>query len=455
MAARKQRRRSIGTVRQLPSGRWQARHTGPDGRMRALKTFATKAEAERAIARETVSVQDGVWRSPEHGDIPLGAFLSHWLETRTDIAVTTASLNDRLLKTWIAQPHGRMHTALADLPLRSINQAIVREWHSAVTKESERRARDRAHRAASSPAAINRAIRSWARSAGLVVAETGRIPAEVRKAWQEHAAAGSTLPHDVDANAGKTEPAQAYRLLHAGFNQAVKEGLIHSTPCTIPGAGQRDTRNRRERETVSFEEARDLAAAMPDRYRAAVVVTMLTGLRAGELFALQRKHVDLDAGTLRVEQTLARDCGPNWFGPTKSVRSRRTVALPQAAAAALRAHMATFTPTDKASLVFGTANATPLGSGSRSQMFRRARATINRDDLTWHDLRHSAMVLWARTGASLAELMAIAGHASPKSAMHYQHVVKDAQTALAERLSEMVETSVPAPENTAGRLRAA
>lgn len=46
-----------------------------------------------------------------------------------------------------------------------------------------------------------------------------------------------------------------------------------------------------------------LADAMPDRYRASVIVAFRSGLRAGELFALQRRHVDLKAGTLQVEQS--------------------------------------------------------------------------------------------------------------------------------------------------------
>ncbi|MDO8147351.1 histone-like nucleoid-structuring protein Lsr2 [Isoptericola sp. b515] len=447
MAARKQRRQSPGTggVRRLPSGRWQARHTGPDGKMRSIGTFATKTEADTARARQIVSVQDGRWRSPEEAGLPLGAFLRSWLENRTDVSARTRSLNERLFATWIAQPHGRMPMALADLPLGSINQATIRQWHSVVSAEAERRAHDRARRAANSPQAVNRAIRTWARQSGMVVADTGRIPTEILHAWHQRMGTDVELPYEVDANAGTTEPAQAYRLLHAAFQRAIDDGLIRANPCTIKGAGQRDSRNRRERIPANYEEAKALAAAMPDRYRAAVVVTMLTGLRAGELFALQRKHVDLGAGTIRVEQSLAQETSGRWFAPTKSATSRRTVDLPAAAVEVLRVHLETYVPVDKRSLIFATSTGTPLQSGSRSRMFRRARSSIGRDDLTWHDLRHSAMVLWAKTGASLAELMVIAGHSSSKSAMHYQHVVSGAQQGLARKLDHLVASDDAQP----------
>lgn len=93
--------------------------------------------------------------------------------------------------------------------------------------------------------------------------------------------------------------------------QAMADGLIPANRCTIKGASQRDSRDRAERRTVSVDELWALADAMPEPYRAAVVVSFCSGLRAGELFALQRKHVDLAAGTVRVEQSPAR---PGQYG---------------------------------------------------------------------------------------------------------------------------------------------
>jgi len=42
-------------------------------------------------------------------------------------------------------------------------------------------------------------------------------------------------------------------------------------------------------------------------------------------------------------------------------------------------------------------------------------------DLHFHDLRHTGNTLAAATGASLKELMARMGHASPRAALIYQH----------------------------------
>lgn len=444
MPPRKQHRRSSGSICKLPSGRWQARYTGPDGMMRPLGTFPTKAEADAAIARETTTVHQGDWRRPELGQIPLGPFLRRWIESRADLAPGTRSLYIRLLKTWIEAPlpPGSARASirsLASLPVNGVTPADVREWHGAVLRESQRRAHERHARAAASASAVNAAIRRWAVEQGMPIAPTGRIRADVRAAWERSPESSRRLTRSSNPNAGHTEAAQAYRVLRAGLTQAAKDGLIRENPCSLPGAGQRDTRNRSERNTVTIAEARRIAATMPERYRRAVIVAVLSGLRAGELFALQRKHVDIAEGRLRVEQSLAREeRDAPLFTSTKSESSKRTVYLPGEALAALREQLDQFAPAGREALVFGTAHGTPLRSGSRSKMFRRARAAIGRDDVTWHDLRHSALQMWATTGATVPELMAIAGHSSSKSAMHYRHVAAGAQQRLAVRLDSML-----------------
>ncbi|NMM24526.1 MAG: site-specific integrase, partial [Phycicoccus sp.] len=214
---------------------------------------------------------------------------------------------------------------------------------------------------------------------------------------------------------GQTAATQAYRLLHAGMAQAVADELIAANPCAIRGAGQRDAHDRTDRRTVSLEEMWALADGMPERYRASVILAVCGGLRAGELFALQRKHIDLAAGVVRVERSLARRrTGQGWFSAPKTRAGKRAVVLPKIAIAALREHMTRFTPPGREALIFGTQNGTPLSSGSRSTMFAKARSAIGRDDLTWHDQRHSALTLVAATGATLPELMERAGHASAR-----------------------------------------
>jgi len=439
-------RRASGAVRRLPSGRWQARYTGPDGALRTLGTFPTKVEADQELAHEVSRMARGVWRDPRLGEQLLGEWFRGWIATRADLAPSTRALYGQLLERWIdaevpvvggARPRV---VRLGAQSLASVTPAAVREWDAAVLAEASRRAGERWSRAASTPKRVNAAIRAWALENGRAVAATGRRPVELREAWLDATGGVVVDAREGRRNLGRTEAAQAYRLLHTGLAQAVSDGLIPANPCAIKGASQRDSRHRTERRVLAPDELWALAEAMPKRYRAAVVVSFLSGLRAGELFALQRKHVDLAAGTIRVEQSLARS-GTGGAGPFSATKSRagvRTVALPTVAVEVLAEHMARFTPERRDALVFGTASGRPLTSGSRSTMFARARRAIDRDDLTWHDLRHSALTLVALTGATLPELMQRAGHSTPRAALHYQHAADDAQRRIAAHLDRVI-----------------
>lgn len=103
-----------------------------------------------------------------------------------------------------------------------------------------------------------------------------------------------------------------------------------------------------------------------------------------------------------MEQSLARPgLGGGPLSSTKTRAGRRVVVLPTVAVEVLAEHVARFTPAGKDALVFCTSTGKPLDGGHRSVMFARARKAIGREDLTWHDQRHSAMTMVAATGATL------------------------------------------------------
>lgn len=53
----------------------------------------------------------------------------------------------------------------------------------------------------------------------------------------------------------------------------------------------------------------------------------------------------------------------------------------------------------------------------------------------FHDLRHTAGTMAARTGATTKELMARLGHSSSQASMIYQHAAADRDRDIAEGLS--------------------
>jgi integrase len=74
-----------------------------------------------------------------------------------------------------------------------------------------------------------------------------------------------------------------------------------------------------------------LEAAEESRLHAFIVLCLLTGDRSEKARALTWNHVDLDAETIMVWRSVRA------HGDTKTVRSRRTLKLPEIAVEALRA----------------------------------------------------------------------------------------------------------------------
>jgi integrase len=135
------------------------------------------------------------------------------------------------------------------------------------------------------------------------------------------------------------------------------------------------------------------------------------------------------------------------FGPPKSDAGRRTVNLPATVLAALRKHLDTYVGPAPEALVFTSENNANLRrSNFRRRIWREATKQAGIPELRFHDLRHTAGTLAARTGATLREVMNRLGHSSSAAAMRYQHgeAARDAEIARA------LDDLIPKPKGTLG-----
>jgi integrase len=236
--------------------------------------------------------------------------------------------------------------------------------------------------------------------------------------------------------------AKAYRLLRAVLNTAVKEDeLIRANPCRIPGAGNEEAP---ERPVLTMVQVFALAERMPERFRALVILTTFGCLRWGEATALQRRDLDLVAGTVRVRQSYGEEAGGKLvLGPPKSRAGVRTVSIPSAIAPMLAAHCDAYAADDPDAFLFtGPSKGHPP---LRRNNFRKlvkwddAVLAIGVAGLHFHDLRHTGNTLAALTGASTRDLMTRMGHDSPRAALMYQHATAQADWNIAESLSAAVD----------------
>lgn len=123
MAAPRSRTSGFGHVDKLPSNRWRARYTGPDGKRRTA-SFRTKADARAWLATAQADVIRKAWRAPEAGRRTVGAYAADYL-ARTDLRDSTRALYAGL---W------RLHLATWEtVPVADVTPQLVRSWYDRAT----------------------------------------------------------------------------------------------------------------------------------------------------------------------------------------------------------------------------------------------------------------------------------------------------------------------------------
>jgi hypothetical protein len=84
--ARRKGRRSFGSLRQLPSGRWQARDRDAAGKSHtAPETFTTRPEAARFLAQVETDLARGEWTDPRAGRLSFAEWAARWQATTTNL----------------------------------------------------------------------------------------------------------------------------------------------------------------------------------------------------------------------------------------------------------------------------------------------------------------------------------------------------------------------------------
>ncbi|MFB9721091.1 tyrosine-type recombinase/integrase [Planobispora longispora] len=240
-----------------------------------------------------------------------------------------------------------------------------------------------------------------------------------------------------DDGPGASTVAKAYRLLRGILNTAVEDDLIKKNPCRIKNAG---VERPEERPVLTVSEVFTLAAAVPPRFRALVLLATFGSMRWGELAALRRHNLDLKARTVRIEASVSEmKTGKLVTGRPKSDAGARAVVLPEIVIGDLTWHLQRFSEAEPDGLVFVGEKGAQLRRSNFTKIWAKAIKDADLPAIHIHDLRHTGNTLAAMTVASLKELMARMGHSSTKAAMIYLHAAKDRDRAIADALGEIVK----------------
>ena len=222
-------------------------------------------------------------------------------------------------------------------------------------------------------------------------------------------------PKEIAAGARKLSPKTVINIgsvLHKAFVLAKKLGDVDEIPdFEWPKLPPQDF------DFLTFEECEAyVAAARADRldpmWGVMILVAVRTGLRIGELRALQWGDIDFDRGVIRVQRnaTLRRK-----LKAPKSNRFR-DVPLSSDAHAALKSHRHLRGP-----FVFCDVHGKMLDEHVCKHPCKRASKAIGRV-VYWHVLRHTFASHLAMRGVPLRTIQELMGHATITQTQRYAHL---------------------------------
>lgn len=368
-------RRGFGSVRRLPSKRWQASYVGPDlCRHPAPQTFATKGDAEAWLGREHQLVTDPGWRAPgpraqqaRQRGLIFEDFARSWLRER-QLRPRTVEGYEHLMKRYLLPTFGQMAVG-------QLTPALVRTWWSKLD---------------------------------------------------------ATTP---------TVNVRAYKLLKSICATAVEDEVLAANPCRLRMRGS----SERAKDVKPATPAELVAAAdaMPPNRQLLVLLAAWCALRRGEILELRRSDIDLDSGTLSIRRAVQWIGSRVIVGSPKTSAGIRMVAIPPHLLPAIHRHLDTHVGPMPSALLFVGRDEKHLSPTALQGSWSRARHAAGRDDLRFHDLRHTGATMAAMSGATLAELQARLGHSSVNAALRYQHAVQGRDAQIAAALSKLAETEAP------------
>lgn len=176
-------------------------------------------------------------------------------------------------------------------------------------------------------------------------------------------------------------------------------------------------------------------------------VLIFTGMRKGELLALEWKDVDIKERTINIKQTLFFEDGKEVIQTAKKYHSKRIIKIDEQTAQILkkwrtqqREMLLSNGITTEAKYVLIRDDMRPLRLAYPNDILNRIIDKNKLHRITIHGFRHSHASILFEAGASLKEVQARLGHKEIQTTMNiYTHVTKTAKEKTAETFKKYME----------------
>jgi integrase len=306
--------------------------------------------------------------------------------------------------------------------------------------------------------------RAWIRLPSPITSPSGSTARRARR-WQSHNRPTSTLPTSLrafwairqaspihyvtpaqvaawrDAAAKKASPQTAnkkLKIIRVLFRSAWRDGLLTENPASkVPGLKAGET-NRR---AFSLAELKAVLRVAGLEWKGLILAGLYTGQRLKDITSLTWANVDIERDEFRLTTSktgrsqiipIAKPLRV-YLGELPAGDNPTALLFPSAYRIATEnVHMAMLSRQFHELLV--SAGVAKAGAKTHKATGKGRHATRQRNELSFHSLRHTATSMLKASGAAEAVTRDIIGHESAEISRHYTHVDEDAKRSAIDRL---------------------
>lgn len=385
----RKRKAGDGTVRQRKDGRWEGRIVigYDDNGYPKTKNVLAKTKKECVEKLQKLKAECGGLKPEKvRPEMPFGDWLTYWYEnhSKPKIRPTTQETYESRIRLHIIPEIG-------DIPLNKLTQNDLQQFYGRLKKNGRKRFADKYGEGLS-----DRMVRMC------------------------HATCRSAL------------------------EKAVQDGLIRVNPaigCKLP------PKKAREMQVLTREELqRFLIQAKFEGYYEVFLLDLATGLRRGELMALQWDDLNFKTGVLNVNKQVYDVRGQLQISTPKTKNSVRKIVLPPAVVAVLREYKET--ADSRWMFPSPVKEDCPITPGVVRRRLQLILEHAGCKHVRFHDLRHTFATLALENGMDVKTLSAMLGHVSAATTLDiYTHITDDMQRTAAANIDRGIGKAAP-PEGS-------
>jgi integrase len=214
---------------------------------------------------------------------------------------------------------------------------------------------------------------------------------------------------------------QAHRIMSTALKAAVVRGKLPRNPCSNVTPPTADEQELQPPTAAEVDAVMARCVTWPNGAR--WILAISTGLRQGEALDLEWRLVQLESpASVTVEWSAAQVGGQRVRKRPKSRKSRRSVPLPDLAAAALAGHRRSQVRSITADYVFTDRKGRPVHPRADWQDWQNLLADLGLPRYRVHDLRHGYATMLLESGVDPRVVQDLLGHSTAVLLQRYQHV---------------------------------